>query len=124
MRALSELAGVILAGFLAFIAMILAAGVVLLLWFLGLLSALFLMVSVFGAVMYVFTGSHHAGVIALAYLGYSAVPFVLAFVFHVYRIKLMEPAPKQRPQIRQTPDISRLRLARDANFEPRSGYRQ
>ncbi len=64
--------------------------------------------------MFAFTGSHHAGVIALVYLGYAAVPFVLSFVFHVYRIKLMHPQPKSVSA--KVPDISGLRLARDAAF--------
>jgi hypothetical protein len=101
-------------GIVAFIGGIAFVAVVLLLWFFGLVSALCLMVSVFGAVMYAVTGSHHAGVIALVYLGYAAVPFVLAFVVHVYRLKLMHPTPK--PQLRGVPDIGGLRLARDADF--------
>jgi hypothetical protein len=42
------------------------------------------------------------------------VPFVLPFVFHVYRLKLMHPTPK--PQLRAVPNIGGLRLARDAGF--------
>ena len=114
MRALSELFGVIVAGVVAFIGGIAFVVVVLLLWVLGLVSALFLMVSAFSTVMYAFTGSHHAGVLALTYLGYAAVPFVMAFVFHVYRLKLTHPQPVRRP----VPDISGLRLARDADFDP------
>ena len=114
MRALQELAGVIVAGFVAFFGAIAFLAIVLMLWFFGLLTALFLGVSVFGGVMYAFTGSHHAAVIALAYLGYAAIPFVLSFVFHVYRIKLMEAKPRPR-RFQPVPDISGLQLARDVN---------
>jgi hypothetical protein len=57
MRALQELAGVIVAGFVAFFGAIAFLALVLLLWFFGLLSAVFLAVSVFGAVMYAFTAA-------------------------------------------------------------------
>jgi hypothetical protein len=115
MKALQELAGIILAGIVAFFGGIAFLAIVLLLWLFGLASALCLMVSVFGAAMWCFTGSHHAAVIALAYLGYAAIPFVLAFVFHVYRLKLMHPLPKPAC-FSSAPDISGLRLAREADF--------
>ncbi len=114
MRALSELASVIVAGVVALVGGIAFVAVVLLLWLMGLASALLSMVSIFSAVMYGFTGSHHAGILALTYLGYAAVPFVLAFVFHVYRLKLTHPQQVRRP----VPDISGLRLAQDAGFDP------
>lgn len=122
MRALQELATVIVVGIGAFFGAIAALVIVLLLWFLGLLSALFLMVSVFSGAMYAFTGSHHAAVTALAYLEYAVVPFVLAFVFHVYQGKLMDSQPKLAHR-RPAPDISGLRLARDADFAPRPSRR-
>ena len=112
MGALIDLAGVIVAGFVAFLIGILMAGVVLVLWFLGLVSALMLMVSAFGGVMWLCTGKAHAAQIALGYLGYAAVPFVISFVFHVYLQKWTEGRQQRRPAA----NIGRLPLARDACF--------
>ena len=112
MRALSELAGVIVAGFAAFFGGILMVAVMLVLWLLGLASALMLMVSGFAGMMYLATGKAHDGQIALVYLGYAAVPFVVSFVFHVYRDKFTR--ARQRPG--KVPNISGLRLAQDARF--------
>jgi hypothetical protein len=115
MSALSELAGVIVAAVAVFLGGIVFVAVFLLLWLMGMASALLLMVSAFSAVMYGFTGSHHAGILALTYLGYAAIPFVLTVVFHLYRIRLTGRRQVRRP----IPDISGLRLARDADFNPK-----
>ena len=68
----------------AFVGGITFVAVVVLLLLTGLVSALLLMVSILFAVIYGFTGSHHAGILTLVYLGYAAIPFVLAFVFYFY----------------------------------------
>ncbi len=88
MRALRELAGVIMAGFLTFFGGIALAGGFLLLWLCGLASGLCLMVAMFAGAMFWFTGKAHDGQIALTYLAYAAVPFVLTFVIGYYRSKL------------------------------------
>ena len=87
MRELRELGIVIVAGFATFLSGLLMIGAVLILWFLGLVSALMLLVSAFAGVMYLITGKAHDAHIAVVYLGYAAVPFVVSFVFHVYRGK-------------------------------------
>jgi len=112
MRALSELAGMIVAGFAAFFGGIAIVLGLLFLWLCGLASALCLMVAVFAGVMYWITGIAHDGRIALAYLGYAAVPFVLTFIFGYYLSKFSQ-ARRQRQAI---PNISGLRLPQDASF--------
>jgi len=67
-----------------------------------------LMVSAFGGVMYLVTGRAHDAHIAMAYLGYAAVPFVASFVFHVYRGKWTE----SRQRRLELSSLARLR--RDA----------
>jgi len=119
MRALSELAGVIVAGFAAFFGGILFLAGLVLLWLSGIASALFLMIAAFAGVMYAFTGSHHAAVIALGYLGYAAVPFVVTFVLAYYHGKLSD-ARQQRQSLHR---IGSLRLEQDASFTPDAGRR-
>ena len=87
MRAVSELAGVIVAGFGAIFGVIAVVLGFLFLWLCGLASALCLMVAVFAGVMYWITGTPHDGHIALVYLAYAAMPFVLTFVIGYYRSK-------------------------------------
>jgi hypothetical protein len=96
MRALRELGIVIVAGFVASFSGLLMIGAVLILWFLGLVSALMLMVSAFGGVMYLITGKAHDAHLAMVYLGYAAVPFVASFVFHVYRGKWIDGRQRRR----------------------------
>ena len=87
MRALRELASVIAIGVLAFLGgSALVLGFVVL-WLCGVASALCLMVAAFAGVMYWVTGKPHDGQIALTYLAYAAVPFVLTFVIGYYRSK-------------------------------------
>jgi len=90
MRALSELAGVIVAGFVAFFAGIAFVLGLLFLWLCGLASALCLIVAVVAGIMYAFTGNHHDAMIALGYLGYAAVPFVMTFVLTYYHGKISD----------------------------------
>jgi uncharacterized membrane protein YphA (DoxX/SURF4 family) len=59
----------------------------LLLWLCGLASELCMMVAMFAGAMFWFTGKAHDGQIALTYLVYAAVPFVLTFVIGYYRSK-------------------------------------
>jgi hypothetical protein len=87
MRALRELVAVIVAGVLAFFgAIALAIGFVLP-WVRGMASGLCLMVAMFAGVMYGITGTFHDGQIALTYLGYAAIPFVLTLIVGYYRSK-------------------------------------
>jgi hypothetical protein len=98
MRALREFGFVIVAGFVAFFSGLLMIGAALILWSLGLVSALMLMVSVFAGVMYLITGETHDAHIAIVYLGYAAAPFAASFVLHVYRGKFMDSRQQRRPR--------------------------
>ena len=112
MRALRELGTVIVAGFVAFFSGLLIIGAMLILWFLGLVCALMLMISTFSALMYLITGKSHDAHIAVAYLGYAAVPFVASFVFHVYRGKWTD----RRQQRRELSRRYSIRLTQDARY--------
>ncbi len=99
----------IVAGFVGFISGLLLIGAVLILWFLGLVSARMLMISAFPGVMYLNTGKNQDVHNALVYLGYAAVPFVVSFVFRVCLRKC-----KWADSSRRWPDarnLGRLRLA-------------
>ncbi|MBE7158842.1 MAG: hypothetical protein INR62_10505 [Rhodospirillales bacterium] len=116
MRALKELLAVIVAGFVAFFGGILFLVGLVFLWICGGASALLLMVSAYGAVMYAFTRGHHAGVIALVYLVYAAVPFVVAVVISYYWSKFTDPT-RQRSHA-SAPRIRGLRLVKYTDFDP------
>jgi hypothetical protein len=118
MRAVSELVGVIVAGFAAFFGGIVFLLGLLVLWLCGLASALCLMVAVFAGVMYWVTGARHDAQLALVYLVYAAVPFVATVVVSYDWAKFTE-GRRQRQALR---NIGGLRLARDADFTP-SGAR-
>src|ERR1700712_5039053 len=108
MRGVSEFVSVVLTGFAAFFGGILFVLGFVFLWICGLISSLFLMISAFAGIMYMAFGTHHAAVIAVVYLGYAAVPFVVIFVSTYYYQKFVEP-----PQRRRTlPDISGSQLYR------------
>ena len=96
MRALRELAGVIVSGFMAFFGSIALAIGFALLWLCGLASGLFLIVAMFAGVMFWITGKVHDGRIALAYLAYAAVPFALCFLAGYYRSKLSRKSRRVR----------------------------
>jgi hypothetical protein len=87
MRAFRELAAVIVAGYAAFFGGIALAVGFVLLWLCGLASGLCLMVAMFAGAMFWFTGKAHDGQIALTYLVYSSVPFILTFIAGYYRSK-------------------------------------
>lgn len=118
MRAVPELIGVIVAGFVAFFGGIVFLLGLLALWLCGLASALCLMVAAFAGVMYGITGVPHDAQLAVVYLVYSAVPFVVIVVVSYYWSKFRE----GRRQRRALPNISGLRLARDVDVAP-SGVR-
>jgi hypothetical protein len=115
MRAVSELIGVIVAGFVAFFGGIVFLLGLLALWLCGLASALCLMVAVFAGVMYWITGVTHDAQLAVVYLVYAAVPFVVIVVVSYYWSKFREGR-------RQRQTIGGSRLARDVDVAP-SGVR-
>ena len=108
MRALLELAGVIVAGFGAFFGGIAVVLGFLFLWLCGLASALCLMVAVFAGVMYWITGTPHDGQLALIYLGYASVPFALTFIIGYYRSKFGQ-TWQERGMPRRFGEMSRMR---------------
>jgi hypothetical protein len=110
-RAVSELLGVIVAGFVAFFGGIVFLLGLLALWLCGLASALCLMVAVFAGVMYGITGVPHDAQLAVVYLVYAAVPFVVIVVVSYYWSKFREGR-------RQRQAIGGLRLARDVDVAP------
>jgi hypothetical protein len=119
MVALLELMSVILGGFAAFFGgIVLMLGLVVL-WLCGLASALCLMVSLFAGVMYWITGTPHDGELAVGYLVYATVPFVVTVVLSYYWNKFTE-GRRQRLALR---NIGGLRLAQDADFAPSAGRR-
>lgn len=87
MRAIKELAGVIVAAVLTFFSGIAFIVAFAMLWACGVASGLCLMVALFAAVMFGLTGKPHDGQIALTYLGYATIPFALTFVAGYYRSK-------------------------------------
>jgi hypothetical protein len=118
MRAVSELIWVIVAGFVAFFGGIVFLLGLLALWLCGLASALCLMVAAFAGVMYGITGVPHDAELAVVYLVYAAVPFVVTVVVSYYWAKFRE----GRRQRRALQIIGGLRLARDVDVAP-SGAR-
>lgn len=111
MGAIKELAGVIAAAILTFCGGIALAVAFTVLWACGVASGLCLMVAVFAVVMFGITGKPHDGQIALTYLGYAAVPFVMTFVLVYYDSKLRY--ARQQHQARDRSGV--LRLAADAS---------
>ena len=87
-----ELISVVVAGTIGFLGGICLILGLLLLWVCGLASGLCLIVAIFAGAMYAITGRPHDGQIALAYLGYAAIPFVLTFIVGYYRSKLHQAA--------------------------------
>ncbi len=128
MRVMSELLGVIVAGFAAFFGGIVFLFGLLLLWLCGLASALCLMVAVFAGGMYWITGVRHDAQLAVVYVVYASVPFMVTVVVSYYWTKFTE-GPRLDAlsflplrQRRALPNISGLRLARDVDVAP-SGVR-
>jgi hypothetical protein len=93
---LIELVGAVLAGFVAFFCGIVLVLGLAVLWLCGLASALCLMVAVFAGVMYWVTGTPHDAQLAVVYLLYVAVPFVVSFVLSYYWTKATEGRQRRR----------------------------
>jgi hypothetical protein len=88
MRVAAELCAIVVAGFLAFLLGIAVIAGMILLWLCGIAGSLMLVVSLFAAMMYAVTGKHHDLVLALGYLCYAAVPFVVIFAVTYYQGKI------------------------------------
>ena len=114
MRFMSELLGVIVAGFAAFFGGIVFLFGLLLLWLCGLASALCLMVAVCAGGMYWITGVRHDAQLAVVYLVYASVPFMVTVVVSYYWTKFTA-GRRQRQALRSS---GGLRLMADADFAP------
>jgi hypothetical protein len=95
MRVLVDLCGIIVAGFRTFFVGIALIACMILLWLCGIAGSLMLLVSAFAATMYAITGKHHDLTLALGYLCYAAVPFVIIFALTYYQGKIVD-SRKQR----------------------------
>jgi len=84
-RAISELIGVLTAGFVAFFVMLAYAAGLLLLLACGFACAGFLLVALFSMVMWLFTGDAHALRVLLGYFGYAGGTFaVISAIFYYH----------------------------------------
>jgi len=89
-RAISELVGVLTAGFIAFFVMLAYAVGLLLLLACGFVCAGFLLVALFSMVMWLFTGDNHAWHVMLGYFGYAAAAFAVIATLSYYHGKSMD----------------------------------
>jgi hypothetical protein len=104
-RAISELVGVLTAGFIAFFVMLAYAAGLLLLLACGFVCAGFLLVALFSMVMWLFTGDTHALHVMLGYFGYAGAAFAVIAALSYYHGKSLD-----NRRARQNQRISR-RLA-------------
>jgi len=93
-RVLVDLCGIIVAGFLTFFVGIALIACMVLLWLCGIAGSL-LLISAFAATMHAATGKHRDLTLALGYLFYAAVPFVIIFALIYYQGKIVD-SRKQR----------------------------
>jgi len=89
-RAISELIGVLTAGFIAFFVMLAYAAGLLLLLACGFVCAGFLLVGLFSMVMWLFTGDAHALRVMLGYFGYAAGTFSVTAALSYYQGKFID----------------------------------
>lgn len=89
-RAISELVGVLAAGFGAFFVMLSYAAGLLLLLACGFACAGFLMVALFSMVMWLCTGDAHALRVMLGYFGYAGGTFAVIATLTYYHGKSMD----------------------------------
>jgi len=89
-RAISELVGVLTAGFIAFFVMLAYAAGLLLLLACGFACAGFLLVALFSMVMWFFTGGTHALHVMLGYFAYAGGTFSVIAALSYYHRKFMD----------------------------------
>lgn len=110
-RAISELVGVLAAGFVAFFVVLTYAAGLLLLLACGFACAGFLLVALFSMVMWLCTGDAHALRVMLGYFGYAAGTFAIITALSHYQGRFrdgMKARQHRHAALRQT---SRVRLA-------------
>ncbi|HUB15758.1 MAG TPA: hypothetical protein VMB34_27680 [Acetobacteraceae bacterium] len=89
-RAISELIGVLTAGFIAFFLMLAYAAGLLLLLACGFVCAGFLLVALFSMVMWLFTHDAHALHLMLGYFGYAGGTFAVITTLSYYHGKVTD----------------------------------
>ena len=89
-RAISELVGVLTAGFIAFFVMLAYAAGLLLLLACGFACAGFLLVALFSMAMWLFTGDTHALHVMLGYFAYAGGIFSVIAALSYYHLKFMD----------------------------------
>lgn len=88
-RALGELIGVLLVGFIAFFVMLASVAVLLLMLACGFVCAGFLLVALFSMVVWLFTRDVHALHVMLGYFGYAGGTFAVISALSYYYGKFM-----------------------------------
>lgn len=116
-QALTELLGVLAAGFVGFFVM-LAYMAAILVWFTcGVACFCLLLVGLFSMVLWLFTRDAHAFHVMLGYFAYAGAAYAVIAAISYYRGKLGDRLYTQRVQQAAFRQIAGLRLATDANFE-------
>ena len=115
---LGELATAFVIGIVAFFVLLVQGAGLLELGVLGLASGLFLLVALCEGAWCLGTHDHHPGITAVAFLAYAAIPFALiVVVFHCWAHAIEWPECRRHRALER---IGRLRLAKDARFEPKA----
>jgi hypothetical protein len=115
--ALTELLGVLVAGFLGFFVMLAYAAGVLLLLACGFACAGFLLVALFSMVMWLFTHDAHTFRTMLGYFGYAGGTFAVIAALSYYHGKFADGVKARRGQRVALHQIGQLRLIKHATFE-------
>ena len=97
-RAISELIGVLTAGFIAFFVILAYAAGLLLLLACGFVCAGFLLVALFSMVMWLVAGDAHALHLMLGYFAYAGGTFSVIAALSYYYGKVMESMKARRDQ--------------------------
>ena len=115
--ALTELLGVLVAGFLGFFVMLAYVAGFLLLLSCGFACAGFLMVALFSMGMWLFTHDAHALQMMLGYFAYAGGAFAAIAALAYYHGKFADGVKTKREQRVALRQIAQLRLTKNATFE-------
>ena len=115
--ALTELLGVLVAGFFGFFVMLAYAAGVLLLLACGFACAGFLLVALFSMIMWLFNHDAHTFRTMLSYFGYAGGAFAVIAALTYYHGKFADNVKAKRGQRVALRQIRRLRLMKDTTFE-------
>ena len=115
--ALSELLGVLVAGFLGFFVLLTYVAGFLLLLACSFACAGFLMVALFSMVMWLFSHDTHTFRTMLGYFGYAGEAFAVIAALSYYHGKFADGVKTKREQRVALRQIGQIRLMDDATFE-------